>query len=66
MPRTSRAEQGAELDGQIAQIQKEMARLVQLVGDVETVVDMFGWRPQNGRELMLSIFSACRSVDVAS
>jgi hypothetical protein len=54
----------AEGEATIARRRAEIARLVQLVGDVETVVDKRGRLPQDRRELMLSIFSSCRSVEV--
>jgi hypothetical protein len=54
----------AEGKATITRRRAEIARLVQLVGDVETVVDKRGWRPQDRRELMLSIFQSCRAVEV--
>jgi hypothetical protein len=56
--------QVAEAETQIAAIRAEVDRLTLLVGDPEQLVDQRGWLPRDRRELMLTIFSSRRSVEV--
>jgi hypothetical protein len=59
-----RAAEIADLDTQIAGRQAEVERLAAVVGDPEDVIDSRGWLPQDRRELMLTIFSSRRYVEV--
>ena len=64
MPEQRRREQISELEEWVAAARAEVVRLQELVGGVETVVDMGGWLPQERRELALTPFSARRCTEV--
>jgi hypothetical protein len=61
MPRTAKVTEG---QAQIAHCRAEVDHLIQLIGDPEDIVDQRGCLPRDRRELNLTIFSSCRSVDV--
>lgn len=64
MTEARRGEEVAEIETRVAWLRADIDRLTTLVGDREQVVDEQGWLPQDRRELVLSIYSSRRCVEV--
>jgi len=66
MAEQPRRQQIAELEESVAGALTAIVRLQEEVGDVEAVVDRWGWLPRERRELALTLFSVRRRAEVRS